>query len=85
MNGLQWDLILTMNITFYIGLCIALAGGIKNVASFFNFKKRLKKTPLHEDVVAEKKEEAMRWDYIFLVSGLIIFGISFLMATTIPS
>lgn len=67
------------NYIFVIGMLTAVAGGIWSILPFFRFKSKLRKTKFGEEVEAEKRG-GLRWEYILMVSGVIIIVISYFVA-----
>ncbi|NLM44587.1 MAG: hypothetical protein GX201_11345 [Clostridiales bacterium] len=68
-----------IEVLFWIGIILALIGGVMIVASFQIFKKKVMKTPIHEKIEIESKNK-IPWSYIFLVSGIVIFFISYYLS-----
>lgn len=68
-----------VEILFWIGIILALIGGLMIVVSFHVFKRKVMKTPIYKEVEAESKK-GIPWGYILLVSGIIIFFISYYLS-----
>jgi uncharacterized membrane protein len=67
------------NYIFTIGMFTAAAGGVWSILPFFRFKSKLRKTKIGEKVEVQTRE-GLRWEYILMVSGVIIIVISYFVA-----
>lgn len=73
------NMAILVEILFWIGIILALIGGLMIVVSYHTFKRKVMKTPIYEEVESEPKKGIPR-GYILLVSGIIIFFISYYLS-----
>lgn len=67
------------NYIFTFGILIAVAGGVWSILPFFMLKSKLRKTKMGEEVEVQERE-GLRWEYILMVSGVIIIVVSYFTA-----
>jgi len=68
-----------IDILFWIGLVMALIGGIMVVASFTIFKRKVMKTPIYENV-EQKPSKRLPWGYILFLSGMGLYFLSYFLS-----
>ena len=67
------------NYIFMAGIATAVAGGVWSILPFFMFKSKLRKAKRWEEVDVQKREGPM-WEYILIVSGVLIITVSYFIA-----
>ncbi len=67
------------NYIFMAGIATAVAGGVWSILPFFMLKSKLRKAKRWEEVDVQKREGLM-WEYILIVSGVMIIIVSYLIA-----
>jgi len=78
-NGLKLTTVTISNYIFICSMVISLTGAIGMIAPFFALKRKLKKTPIGQDVEHEVKYPHL-WRTLF-ITGLILFALSIFMIT----
>jgi hypothetical protein len=77
--GLSVNNFVISNYIFAIGILITATGGIWSILPFFMFKSKLRQAKRGEEVEVQIRK-GLRWEYILMVSGVIIIGISYCIA-----
>ena len=67
------------NYIFTAGILASVAGGAWSILPFFMFKSKLRRTKRGEEVEVQKREGLM-WEYILIVSGVLIIIVSYFIA-----
>lgn len=78
-HGFKLTSVIVSNYIFICSMMIALSGAMGMIAPFFALKRKLKKTPIGQEVEHEVKHTYL-WQTLF-ISGMILLGISILMIT----
>lgn len=79
LNGFKLTSVIVSNYIFICSMLISLTGAIGMIAPFFALKRKLRKTPIGQEVEHEVKY-AYLWGALF-VSGIVLLAISILMIT----
>lgn len=76
-SGFQFNVVSIVSFQFFVGLIIALVGGIMIIYDFFRYRGKVLRTPTDLEVDNEVDTTKMDWRYVLLCTGLIIVVIAF--------
>lgn len=71
-SGFRINIVSIVSFEFFVGIIIAIIGGIMIVYNFSVFRKKVIKTPIDREVEAEEVALAVDWDNVLFYSGIII-------------
>lgn len=71
-SGFRINIVSIVSFEFFVGIIIAIIGGIMIVYNFSVFRKKVIKTPIDREVEEEEVALAVDWDNVLFYSGIII-------------
>lgn len=71
-SGFKINIVSIVSFEFFVGIIIAVIGGILIVYDYSVFRKKVLKTPIDFEVTGEEEPEKIDWTNILFYSGVII-------------
>ena len=71
-SGFRIDKVSIINFEFFVGIIIAVIGGIMIASDYSVFRKKVIGTPIDCEVEAEENSEKVDWNNVLFYSGVII-------------
>ncbi|MDF2533132.1 MAG: hypothetical protein K0Q65_2713 [Clostridia bacterium] len=71
-SGFRVNIVSIVSFEFFVGIIIAVTGGILIAYDNSALRKKVLKTPLDQEVEEDKEPDKMNWSYVLFCSGLVI-------------
>ncbi len=71
-TGFRINIVSIVSFEFFIGIAIAVVGGILIAYNYSIFRKKVLKTPIDRDVERDETPDAIDWPNVLFYSGIII-------------
>lgn len=71
-TGFRINIVSIVSFEFFVGIAIAVVGGIMIAYNYSMFRKKVLKTPMDRDVESDEVPEAIDWPNVLFYSGIII-------------
>lgn len=72
-SGFRIDIVSIVSFVFFVGIIIAVVGGILIVYNYSEFRKKVLKTPVDIEVEEEEEPDKVDWPNVLFYSGVVIF------------
>lgn len=75
-SGFRVNIVSIVSFEFFVGIIMAVIGGILIVYDFARFRKKVLKTPIDREVAEDEEQWNIDWPHVLFFSGVIIVVIA---------